>query len=85
MITEKRIDLDKPSLTSGDIVMIWPFNATNNVDKLPSEKLLFVQLMEKQQWHSIFKNVALLKNNDFVITTKITSEHIHGWYSVCLF
>ena len=25
------------------------------------------------------KNVALLKENDFAITTKI-SEHIHGWY-----
>ena len=36
--------------------------------------------LEKQQWHSILKNVALLKDNDFVISTEIISERIHGWY-----
>ena len=41
--------------------------------------MLFVQLA-KQQWHSILKNVALLKENDFVIATKIISEYIHGYY-----
>ena len=41
--------------------------------------MLLVQL-EKQRWHLILKTVALLKNNDFVISTKIISEHIHGWY-----
>ena len=41
--------------------------------------MLFVPL-EKQQWHLILKNVALLKDNDFVISTKIISEHIRGWY-----
>ena len=40
--------------------------------------MLFVQL-KKQQWHLILKNVALLKDNDFVIL-KIISEHIRGWY-----
>ena len=41
--------------------------------------MLFVQV-EKQQWPSILKTVALLKDNDFAISTKIISEHIHGWY-----
>ena len=42
--------------------------------------MLFVQ-SEKQQWRSIFKNVAVQQANDsFVISTKIISEHIHGWY-----
>ena len=41
--------------------------------------MLFAQL-KKQQWHSILKNLALLNDNDFVISTKIISEHIHGCY-----
>ena len=41
--------------------------------------MLFIQ-WEKQQWQSIFKNVVWLKDNDFAISAKIISEHIHGWY-----
>ena len=48
---------------------ILPLNRSNNVDKLHLLKMLFVQL-KKQQWHLILKNVALLKDNDFVISQK---------------
>ena len=42
--------------------------------------MLFVQL-EKQQWYSILKNVALLKDHDFIISTKFISEHVRVWYT----
>ena len=42
------------------------------------QNMLFVQLKKQQRYYSILKNVARLKNNDFVVSVKIISEHIHG-------
>ena len=73
---EERINLNRSNIASDDIVKILSPNKSNNVNKLHLLKLFFVQL-EKQQWHSILKKVALLlKDNDFVISTKVISEHI---------
>ena len=66
-------------MASNDIAKILPPRDQKMSIKFTSKKLLFVQ-SEKQQWHSILKNFALLKDNDFVISTKIILEHIHGWY-----
>ena len=58
-----------------------PLNKSNNVDKL--DKLHYLKndfRLQKQRWYSILKNVALQKDSELVISTKIISEHIHGWY-----
>ena len=78
---EEYINFVRPNTTTDDIAKILPPSRSNNVDKLHLLKMLFVFVpLEKQQWHSIFKNIALLKDNDFVTSTKVISEHIHGWY-----
>ena len=76
---EERINLDKPNIASDDIAKILLPNRSNNVDKLHLLKYAFRPVGEAAM-ALILKNVALLKDNDFVISTKIISEHIHGWY-----
>ena len=76
---EECINLNRPNTAPDDIAKILSPNRSKNVDKLYVLKNVFVQ-SKKQQWHSILKNVALLKDNNFVTSTKIISEHIHVWY-----
>ena len=58
---------------------ILPPNRSNNVDKLHLLKNAFRPVGEAVMAFN-FRDVALLKDNNFVISTKIISEHIHGWY-----
>ena len=74
---EERINLDRLSIALNVIAKILLPNRSKNVDKLHLLKNAFRPL-EKQQWHSSLNNVAQLKDNDFVISTKIISERIYG-------
>ena len=62
----------------GDIAKILPPNRSNNIDKLHLLKNAFRPFGETAM---ALKNIALLKDNDFVISTKIISEPIYGWYA----
>ena len=73
------MNLDRLNIASDDIAKILPSNRSNNVDKLYLLKNAFRPVGEAAM-ALIFKNIALLKDNDFVISTKIISEHIHDWY-----
>ena len=75
--TEERTNLNRSNIASDDIAKILPPNRSNNVDKLHMLKNAFRPVREAAMAFD-FENVALLKDNDFVISTKIISEHIYG-------
>ena len=66
---EERINLDTPNIASDDIPKIFPPNGSNNVDKLHLLKIAFCPVGESAMAFD-FRNAALLKENDFVISTK---------------
>ena len=78
---EERINLDSYYITSDDIAKTLPPNRSNNVDKLPLLKNVFRSIGGAAMEFG-FKIVSMLKNNEFVISKKIISEHIRGWYIV---
>ena len=74
---DERINLDRPNIASYEIAKICPPNRSNNVDKLNLLKNALRSVGEAPMAFDFFK-CCPAKDNDFIISTKIISEHIHG-------
>ena len=78
---EERINLDRPNIVaSDDVANILPHNRSNNADKLQLLKNAFRPVGEAAMAFNFKNCFTARRRNDFVVSTKIISEHIHGWY-----
>ena len=76
---EEPINLGRPNIASDDIAKILPFNRSNYVNKLYSLKNA-LRPVEEAAMVFDFRKCCTAKNNNFVISAKIISEHNYGWY-----
>ena len=75
---KKHRNLGRPNVASRDIAKILPLYRSNNVDKLQLITNAFRPVGETAMAFD-YKKCCTAKDNDFVISTKFISEHIHGW------